>query len=677
MLRFAAFRTWWPLALAFGATLGVEGVLVERKYGIFGGGFGSSHVLRGAGEWGLFLAGLLLAHALLIGLVWRVLRAAHGRSLRESPVLALNFLLVAVAGYGAWLAMKFEVLSYFSDALSFGLIRDLGGGSLGDALLFVGSEAGLAALAALAVVLLWALGLRLLRRRLPERMAMPPLKWRHLLWPALALPFVAFAADRVPDVRYGLARFTAFGLANDALSEASDFDRDGYSWFTPRLDSAPFDSSRHPYALDVPDDGIDQDGVAGDFHFAGEAPAPGPARLPDRPKHLVLVVLESTRADAVGRVVEGRPVTPVLDALAAQGSSAREAYSHVGFTTASLKSLFSGRLDPAPGTPSLFRDLKANGYRIGVYSGQPESFGDISAVVGMKASADVFVDAEALKDQRAFDFAAKGSLLVDGRKLLAAFDRTMGDASGWRRPTFLYWNFQEAHFPYSHPGMPRLLPGAPIPRGKIAAANRGWTSLTYWNAVAYDDWLIGQLIARLKRLGVWDDTLLVVTADHGESLFDDGFLGHGHVINRAQTRVPLILSAKGVKLSAGPLGLYDYRGIILRTLGAAVADGKPHPVFQHIGGLDSPAAIGMVEAGGVFTTFDFETEEVRFGDRGPSARYDTLPPGSAARARADRLFGEWERQRWLAKLERGVLRYGPSPSSVPTQDERRKPNRSP
>src|SRR3954471_4526598 len=186
MLRFAALRRWWPLVLAFGATLGVEVALVERKYGIFGGGFGSSHVLRGAGEWALFLAGLLFAHALLMGLLWLIVRAAHGRKRRERPVVALNFLLVAVAGYLALLAAKYEVLSYFSDALSFGLIRDLGGGSLGDALLFVGSEAGLAALAVVAVVLLWMIGLRLVRSRLPERVVPPPLGWRHMLW--LALP---------------------------------------------------------------------------------------------------------------------------------------------------------------------------------------------------------------------------------------------------------------------------------------------------------------------------------------------------------------------------------------------------------------------------------------------------------------------------------------------------------
>jgi phosphoglycerol transferase MdoB-like AlkP superfamily enzyme len=610
-------------------------------------------VLHGAGEWGLFAVAAGASHALLIGLVWLVVRALHRGGRRDSAVAVLSFLFVAVAGYVALLAAKYEVLSYFSDALSFGLIRDLGGGSLGDALLFIGSEAGLAVLGVAAVLVVWLLAMRVLRRFVPEQVATPPLRWRHLLCLLLPLPFLVFAADREPDLRYGLARFTGFGLANAALAQASDFDRDGYSWFTPKLDDHPFDASRHPYALDVPNDGIDQDSVAGDFRFEGGAPAEAPVRLPAHPRHLVLVVLESTRADAIGRVVDGRAVTPVLSALSSEGSAAAEAYSHVGFTTASLKSLFSGRLDPAPGTPSLFRDLKANGYRIGVFSGQPESFGDISEVVGMKASADLFVDAETLKAERAFGFAAKGSLLVDGRKLLAAFDRSMGAAAGWTRPTFLYWNFQEAHFPYSHPGMPRLLPGRPIPRGEINAANRAWTADTYWNAVAYDDWLIGQLIARLKRLGMWDDTLLVVTADHGESLFDDGFLGHGHVINREQTRVPLILSAKGVKLPAGPVGLYDYRRIILGALGASVPAAEAHPVFQHIGSLEAPAAIGIVEAGGVRTTFDFETEEVRFGDGGPARRYDALRCASAGRLRADRLFTEWARQRWLARLERG------------------------
>lgn len=638
-------RPWWPLAFAFLVTLALELALVERKYGLFAGGFGASHVVDRPGETGLFLLALLPAHALLIGFLYLFIRALHRRR-RNSPVFLLNFLFFAVGGLAAALIAKFEALAYFSDAIGFELIRSLGGGSLAQAALYVASEAALMVVGAAGAVLAWWLALRLGRRWLPETVATAPLKWRHLLWIGLPLPFLLYAAGAEPDAHYGLARFTAPGLALQGLSEASDFDRDGYSWFTSQRDSAPFDPTRHPFVLDIPDNGIDEDGYAGDFHFSGgQASFPAPV-IPDR-KHVVVVVLESTRGDAIGRVVDGRPVTPVMNALAREGSYAREAYSHIGFTTESLKSLFTGTLGARPGAPSLFRDFKANGYRVGVFSGQAENFGGIAETAGMRETADVFVDAETLKSERAFSFAATASLLLDGRKVLRAFDGAFGSAEGWRRPTFAYFNFQEAHFPYAHPDMPQRLPGRPIPRGEISPANRLWVAHTYWNAVAYDDWLIGQLVERLKRLGVWDDTLLLVTADHGESLFDDDFLGHGHVINRQQTQIPLILSKPGLAI-AQPIGLADYRSLILRSLGAKVPE-RRGPVFQHVSQLEAPAAIGLVGAGQNWTTFQLETEEVWFSDSGRRVRYSDLKPGSAEKARADAVINEWNRQRWLAR----------------------------
>ena len=405
----------------------------------------------------------------------------------------------------------------------------------------------------------------------------------------------------------------------------------------------------------MPGDGIDQDGLAGDFTAP---PAPPPYRappLPARPRHLVLVVLESTRGDVIGMRVNGRPVAPNLEALAAAGSRVDTAYSHVGFTTESLKSLFTGRLAPPNPSPSLFRDLKAAGYRIGVFSGQPEGFGDIDATVGERASADVFIDAATLKDQRASAFAAQGSLLVDEGKLLAAFDRTMGAPAGWARPTFAYFNFQSAHFPYHHDGMTDLVDPHPLPRGDIAVGNRARVESTYWNAVAYADMRLGELVARMKRLGVWDDTLLVVTADHGESLFDDGFLGHGHRINRQQTHIPLVLSQPGVRIDA-PIGLSGYRALILDLLAGRPAP-RPSPVFQYIGSLDRPAQIGLVE-GGRWTVYDFDTGDVRFAPDGPAHRYAALPP--SARARADRLIRAWEAERWRA------AQPGPSISTRPS-----------
>ncbi|HMJ93198.1 MAG TPA: sulfatase-like hydrolase/transferase, partial [Allosphingosinicella sp.] len=424
MPRFARLKPWWPLALVYGATLLIELALAERKYGLFGGGFGASHVIDRPVEIILFLAGLGLAHAVLIGLLYLLFRALH-RKRPDSPLLPFNFAFLTLAAWVALLTAKYEVLSYFSDAIGFQLIRSLGGGSLFDALLFVMDEAGLLAMAALGASAAWWLLRRLVKRFAPPSVRPAPLRWKHLLLLALTLPFSLFAAARDPDPRYALSRFTAPYAASAALEEASDFDRDGYGWFGARIDKQPFDPVRHPLALDVPGNGVDEDGYGGDFRFAPAPPA-APPRLPAKPKHLVLIVLESGRADAIGRLFAGREVTPNLNALARSGSAIPEAYSHVGFTTSSLKSLFSGRLDPAAGGPSLFRDLKANGYRIGVFSGQPESFGDISEVVGMKKNADVFVDAETLKAERAFSFAAKGSLLIDGRILLRELDRNLG-----------------------------------------------------------------------------------------------------------------------------------------------------------------------------------------------------------------------------------------------------------
>jgi hypothetical protein len=649
----AATRERIALALVIFVTLAVELALVERKYAIIGGGFGQSQPLVGAASLLLFALALLASHAIFVTALFLVVRLVH-RRVGGMALFPFNFAVLVSGLMIAALAAKYEVLSYFSDAISFQLIKNLGGGSLFDALLFVMSEGALM-LAALAMAL--ALYVLVMRRfaaqfaasgggaglRIPARVLG--------LGAMVAVALIA-AGNRRPDVRSALGRFNAYYLLNSALDEISDVDRDGYGLFSQPPDLHPFDGARYPFALDVPGNGIDEDGIGGDFTLAPGATRGGaadaPPALPPNPRHLILIVLESTRQDALGRVVGGREVTPNLNALARSGSSFPAAYSHVGFTTASLKSLFSGRLETAPGGPSLFRDLKANGYRIGVFSGQPESFGDVSEAVGMRAASDVFADAETLKAERAFGFAAKGSLLVDGKVLLREFDRSFGKPADWRRPVFLYFNLQSAHFPYHHPGMEQILPGPPIPRGEISLANRAWVARTYWNAVAQADAQVGQLIARLKALGVYDRSLIVVTADHGESLFDDGFLGHGHMLNRQQTHIPLVVSMPGVARAA-PVGLSDYRALILRLLGDQRPPVPAGPVLQYIGTLDQPSWIGIAGSGQRWTTLRLQDEQVRFSETDRSFSYGELAARPALKARADQLILAWEHERWLSR----------------------------
>ncbi|MGN6499918.1 MAG: sulfatase-like hydrolase/transferase [Tsuneonella sp.] len=633
---------WFPLAVML-AVSALELALADRKYGLFSGGFGQSRAVDTPAEIALFFAGYAAAQALLGLAGWTLaLRATRSR-----PAWTAHFVFALVNGalFCGVLAATYQLHAYFSDAVGFALLAQLGGGSLVDAVKFGASEimVGLAALAALlaGASVLW----RVLARLLPQGLVRPRTpSWR--VWAAL-LALVIALAFVIPrtgsDAAFGLRRMLAWQLTDGTLDALTDFDRDGYGLFGIQHDDHPFDPARHPLALDIPGNGVDEDGYGGDLHLVPLAAPLGPQVFTGKRPNVVVVVFESTRGDVLGKRVNGRLVAPNIDALAAAGSVVRPAYSHVGFTTESLKSLFSGQLAPRAGDPSLFRDFKASGYRIGVFSGQPENFGGISDVVGTRADADVYVDAENLRDKRAFDFAAEGSLLVDERHLLAAFDRTFGREDWRAQPHFAYFNFQSPHFPYDHPGVGRRVTDHPLPRGEISQANAERVRETYWNAVANADYWLGQVIARLKAKGVWDDTILVLSGDHGEELFEGGFLGHGHVIDREQFQT-LLVANRPHMLPAGPIALADYRAI----LAAAIRGEKPPriavPPFMHIGPLDTPTAIGLAGPNGQLTSLRLDTGEACMVEQKRCAAYASLT--GADRARADAVVARWGSERW-------------------------------
>lgn len=638
----------FPFALVALVSL-VELALADRKYGLFTGGFGQSRAVDAPGEIALFLLGYAAAQA-VIGLAGWALAL---RLARRGPAWAPCFLFALFNGalFCGLLAAQYQLHSYFSDAVGFALLKQLGGGSLVDAVLFGLSEIGVAllALAALAVGAwaAWKLLARLLPPGLP-RLNAP----RRSLCAAVLVLFLA-AAFAIPrtgsDAAFGLNRTLAWQALTGTLDLASDIDRDGYGLFGIQHDTAPFDGSRHPLALDMPGNGVDEDGYGGDLTLVPLAAPLGPQVFTDDRPHVVIVVMESTRSDVLGKRVNGKPVAPNLEAIAAAGSAAIPAYSHVGFTTESLKSIFSGQLAPRAGDPSLFRDLKASGYRIGVFSGQPEDFGGISETVGMRESADVYVDAERLRDKRAFDFAAQGSLLIDENHLLAAFDRTLGTEDWHARPHFAYFNFQSPHFPYHHEGVPARVVHLPIERGAIGADRAEEVQATYWNAVANADAWLGEVVQRLKAKGVWDDTLLIVTGDHGEDLFEDGFLGHGHVINARQFGTILVANRPGL-LPPAPLALADYRAILTAALRGESPKVPAAPPFLHIGPLDTPTAIGLAGKD-TLTSLRLDTGEACLVERGECAPHGSFT--GAARARIDALIARWGSERWRAHQRGG------------------------
>ncbi|MGB5483545.1 sulfatase-like hydrolase/transferase, partial [Parasphingorhabdus sp.] len=467
-------KLYWGVVLGLLCVLaGMELALADRKYGLFTGGFGQSQAINTLTERFAFLVAYICSMAMLvIGVWWIIVRLFRSR--KSWPPL---FFLVTIVGgaYILLLALTFQLGQYFSDTMSFALMASLGGGSLTDALLFASSEIFLG-IAALVIGLVgYGLIFRWLSRKFRVRASHPE-------WSAhgrVAIDFFVTSlllAIMVPvasiEVHNGLNRTLAWGFFTEAANRITDFDGDGYGWISSMPDRRPFDSSRYPLALDIPANGIDEDGYGGDLQLVPITPQPPTTLISGKRPHLVLIVMESARYDVIGKRIDGKPVAPNLEAIAKSGSLVSPAFSHVGFTTASLKSLFAGTLQPANGSPSLFRELKSSGYEIGIFSGQPEDFGDISKTVGMRENADVFFDGETLKHLRAFSNGAQGSILVDEKHLLNAFTEQFQQRSKWQQPQFLYFNFQSPHFPYFHKGMPLGLADRPLPRSEINAGNR-------------------------------------------------------------------------------------------------------------------------------------------------------------------------------------------------------------
>ena len=143
--------------------------------------------------------------------------------------------------------------------------------------------------------------------------------------------------------------------------------------------------------------------------------------------------------------------------------------------------------------------------------------------------------------------------------------------------------------------------------------------------------------------------------DHGESLFDDKFLGHGHAINDIQTLIPLIINDPNIIVDE-PIGQIDVAEITVRSaLGLENNwSDQDKKVFQLVGTLSNPTLIAHVTKNGVRTLFDFRSEEVFFSELKLWKSYKEALADEHYKNRTESLIREWEALRWqeyIAKME--------------------------
>jgi hypothetical protein len=646
----ASTRPWLLLLLACVAVVwAAETALLWKGTSYLGAGYNAPRI-DAATFLLVFLPSALLLDAWLVLLIWTVTLPLLARLTRSRLQIFCGAALLAAGVPVALAGFRYNVYSMLGATFSVALVSSsstLGPSALlaealreAPGLLFAGVPLALAALVG-------AVAVRRFEQRLGavDRLTPPP--WRRLsfgmgITGALGALLLTLTAWKDSPLAWGFEHRMSGAALFDVLGRVTDVDADGFGALARPNDPAPFDPRIHPYAVDVPGNGRDENGIAGD-HPAGFDPdaasQAAPVALDGRP-NVLLVYLESFRADLLGARIDGREITPFLNRLAREGGASSHAYVHSPWTLSSRMQLLSGRLLHTAGETTLVDDFASRGYTVAWFSGQDDSYGDSANLLGAER-ADIFYDARQDIHRRTSRSTAPVSLQVSWKTLTGRALDFLSEVDT-SRPLFLYFNVVDTHYPYWHSEIDPVLGEHALGRDDIRADRARTVFEAYANTAANVDRAAEMVFDAFRWRFGGADLAVIVTADHGESFYEGGALGHGQSLEPLETRVPFIVWGMGGEWRE-PIATSEVRAQLLRHLGngGPAAEVRPHfvpdpdhRVIQYAPTLEEPRAIALRGAQDVLL-YDFANDRVELAREGAGAQ--VLPA-----ERGHELIWRWE-----------------------------------
>jgi arylsulfatase A-like enzyme len=309
---------------------------------------------------------------------------------------------------------------------------------------------------------------------------------------------------------------------------------------------------------------------------------------------VLLVILDTTRADHFSSYGYPRRTTPNFDRLAAEGERFDNAWAQSSWTLPAIASLLTGQpphvhgagrsvqgtFPVRPEVPTLAEDLRSAGYRTAAFVNVSWLSPQISGLDRGFDSYDLHMTDPTNRNQR------EARATTDAALAWLESERTP--------PFFLVVHYFDAHLTYDPPppydtrfepdSGPRIPPGfgsanevRRLRLGEITLDARRRESLIarYDGEIAHVDAQFGRLRAGLERMGRWDRTLVIVVGDHGEEFWDHGGFEHGHSHHREVLRVPLIVRRPGGPSSAvhsGRVRQIDVAPAVLAAAGLGTRD---------------------------------------------------------------------------------------------------------
>ena len=333
---------------------------------------------------------------------------------------------------------------------------------------------------------------------------------------------------------------------------------------------------------------------------------------PAPPQHAILITVDTMRADRFGAGGHEQARTPHLDAFASDAIYFTRAFAHSSFTVPSMASLHTGRL---PGEhklfvnygklpqemPSLAKVLRGRGFETGAFIGSYALRPSRRFNQGFMTYTDDFNSSEAFRDQPE----NRAGPLTDAA--LAWLRKREPD-----QRIFLWIHYQEPHGPYTPetfdpPDAEGLeLPMNPKNTGIGGIPKYQWLGhgrlaeyeARYDGEITDTDRALGRFLEGLKQLGLFDDSVIVFTSDHGEAFGeDDLFCTHGEGLSDALLRVPLI-----VRVPQSPpvvrddtVRLIDVASTMLEVLQVRLDRLGGHSLLEDLGDRTVVAQVGRSE----------------------------------------------------------------------------------
>lgn len=332
--------------------------------------------------------------------------------------------------------------------------------------------------------------------------------------------------------------------------------------------------------------------AAGVLVLRGRSGPTRPANLPriphrlshsrlERPPNIVLISIDTLRADHVSSYGYERPTTPVLDSLAAHGTLYEQAFTPAPWTLPAHMSAFTG-LPPSahhvetehdslpPDVLMVTEALRFAGYRTAAFV----SHVFVGRTYGFAEGFDTFVEED------------------EERRAEQVTDRALQwlDDSGTTEPLFLFVHYFDPHWNYDPPEpYGSMFGAAPEDHGKGIFTEvapfadpsvrpdpetlRRLVAL-YDGEIRYTDSQIGRLLEGLARHVEMGRTIVVVMSDHGEEFDERASFGHGHSFHPEVARVPLVISGAGAsgRRIRTPVSLYDLPATLSVLAGVEVPE---------------------------------------------------------------------------------------------------------